>query len=100
MEKIDYNKHIKINPGDEIVLVKYYDHAQTKESLEEIRKKPLLLWCVGKIVNKHTNDPFYCLINTGAIGRFKKPLWRDIIMKNCIKSIDVIFTIPKSFDQE
>lgn len=93
------NEDIKIKPGDEIVLVVYYDHAQTKESLDQIRKNPPLLWCIGKIVNKNTDDPFHCLINTGAIGRFKKPLWRDIIMKNCIKSIEVIFTIPIGFDK-
>ncbi len=100
MNGINYNDNIKIKPGDEIVLVVYYDHAQTKESLDQIRKNPPKLWCIGKIVNPNTDDNFYCLVNTGAIERYKKPIWRDIIMKSDIISMKVIYKIPKGFEDQ
>jgi hypothetical protein len=95
--KIDYEKDILIKPGDKIYLIKYYDHSQTKESIEEIRRNPPLLWVVGKIVNEHTMDLFYIILNCGAIGRYKKPIWKNTVMKGDIKSKEVIYTIPEDF---
>lgn len=98
MDSINYDDHILLKAGDEIHFILYYDHATTQESIEEIRKKPLLLYCVGKIVNMHTDDPFYAVLNTGSVGRYMKPKWKDIIMKNCIKFMQVIYEIPKNFE--
>jgi len=99
MSEINYNDHIALKPGDRIHLIIYYDHAQTQETIEQIREKPILLYTIGKIVNEHTNDNFYALVNTGSIGRYKKPNWRDIIMKSCIISKKIIYTIPENFEK-
>jgi predicted fused transcriptional regulator/phosphomethylpyrimidine kinase len=100
MNDIKYDDHIVIKPKDKIHLILYYDHATTQESIEEIRKKPPLLWCVGKIINLHTDDPFYVVLNTGSVGGYIKPNWKDIIMRNAIKSMEVIYSIPEDFEQE
>ena len=98
MNAVDYS-HIEIKPGDKIHLILYYDHAETQETIEEIRKNPPLLWCIGKIVNMHKkDDPFYVVINKGAVGRFKKPNWRDIIVKSAVKFMKVIYEIPENFE--
>jgi len=101
MNNIKYDEHIAIKTGDKIHLILYYDHAQSQESIQELRKKPPLLWCIGKIINMHTDDTFYVVLNKGSVGRYLKPNWKDYIMRNAIKSMKVIYTIPENFgDQE
>ena len=99
MNRIDYDKHVKLKAGDQIHLIIYHDHADTQESIEEIRKNPLLLYCIGKIVNMHTDDEFYAVINMGSVGRYMKPNWKGVIQKSCIKSMKVIYTIPEDYDK-
>ncbi len=100
MNDINYDKHIAIKPGDKIHLILYYDHASKQESIEELRNKPHLLWCIGKIINLHTDDSFYVLLNTGAVGRYLKPNWKDYIMRNAIKYMKEIYTIPENFENQ
>ncbi len=98
MDNINYDAHIALKAGDDIYFILYYDHATTQETIEELRKKPLLLWCIGKIVNLHTDDNFYVVLNTGSVGRYIKPKWKDVIFKNAIKFKQVIYTIPENFE--
>jgi len=99
MSEIDYDLHVKLKAGDKIYFILYYDHGTTQESIEKIRNNPLLLWSVGKIINEHTNDLFYIVLNTGSVGRYIEVKWKDIIIKSCILEKRVIYTIPKDFDK-
>jgi DUF1009 family protein len=100
MDNINYEEHIKLKAGDKIYFILYYDHATTQESIEEIREKPFLLWSIGKIVNLHTDDNFYVVLNTGSVGRYIKPKWKDIVFKKAIKFMKVIYEIPKNFEDQ
>ena len=100
MNNIKYDEHIAIKPGDKIHLILYYDHADTEESIEELRKNPPLLWSIGKIINMHTNDIFYLVLSTGSVGRYLKPKVKDYILKSAIKSMKVIYTIPNNFEDQ
>ncbi len=97
IDRIDYDQHILLKPGDPIYFIVYYDHSQTKRTINDLRENPPMLYSIGKIVNLHTEDLFYIVINSGAVKDFKPPVWKNTIMKQDILYKKVIYTIPENF---
>ena len=77
---------------EEIYYFKYLDHGTTKGTINEVRQKPFVLWCVGMIANKDKDDPFYAIISDGAVDRERKPSHIEIIIKDAIISMTQLVT--------
>lgn len=94
-------EEVPLIPGDKIYLIIYKDHSSTvnenrsiREIIQEEKSNPHLLWCCGKIINYNDNDDFYVVLTSGAVNRFKKPYNYETIQKDCIVSMEVVYTIP------
>lgn len=84
-----------LEPKDKIWLIQYYDHAVARENIEDVRKKPFILWCIGKILNlDDTEDNYYFLVNSGRLYRIQPPLEYQVIFKKAIIKKEVIYVIP------
>lgn len=81
-----------ISVGEAIYFIEYLDHGKVFSDPKEIFKKPLKLWCVGKILSE--SDDFIAVICSGTIGR--KPSTEpsyEIILKSAITKKEVIYTV-------
>ena len=78
-------------PGDQIFLIIYLDHAETSKTLDEIRQKPFVLWCIGKITNLEEDDPFYVVISSGHLYHERNNIRKEIVVKGAIISKEIIF---------
>lgn len=84
--------------NDTIHLIYYLDHAVSNENLSEIKRKPFILWTVGKILNENSNDPYYFLISSGRLYRKNTPSTYEIVVKKAILKLIPIYKIPMNFD--
>ncbi|GAG77187.1 unnamed protein product, partial [marine sediment metagenome] len=65
----------------------------SRDSIEEIEKKPLLLWCVGSIVNLRGKEPYYAVVSSGTRLHERKPSHYVYIVKSAITKMEVIHRV-------
>ena len=84
---------MRLGKGSKIYYIEYLDHGISRDSIEEITKKPLLLWCVGFIVNLHGKEPYYAVVSTGTRFHERKPSHYIYVLKLAITKMEVIYRV-------
>lgn len=83
--------HLEV--GSEIHYIEYLDHGISRDSIEEIAKRPLLLWCVGYIVNPQGDEPYFAVVSSGTRFHERKPSHYIYIVKSAITFKKVIYHV-------
>ena len=86
---------MRLGKGSEIYYIEYLDHGISRDSIEKIEKKPLLLFCVGHIVNLHGNESYYAVVSTGTRFHERKPSHYTYIVKSAITKKEVIYRVEE-----
>lgn len=84
-----------LKTGESLYYLEYLDHGTSPEEIDEIKQKPLILWCIGKILNldQHHN-PYYAIISHGSryrnqnISRFEYVLKSAVLKKIKVHTIE------------
>lgn len=84
---------MRLEQGSEIYYIEYLDHGISRDSIEKIAKKPLLLWCVGYIVNPEGNEPYYAIVGNGTRFHERKPSHYIYVVKSAITFKKVIYHV-------
>jgi len=84
---------MRLEVESEIYYIEYLDHGISRDPIEKITKKPLLLWCVGYIVNLSGNEPYYAVVNSGTRFHERKPSHYTYIVKSAITKMEVIHRV-------
>lgn len=85
---------MELKNGAKIYYLEYMDHGSTPEPVNVVQKKPLILWCVGFIVNEEReNDPYFALISRGTRFRPQKPDKYEYVMKTAIVKKMIVHVI-------
>lgn len=84
---------MRLQKGDEIYYIEYLDHGISRDPIERITKKPLLLFCVGYIVNLSGNEPYYAVVSSGARTYERKPSHYIYVVKSAITQMKVIYHV-------
>ena len=79
--------------GSKIHYIEYLDHGISRDSIEKITKKPLLLFCVGYIVNLSGNEPYYAVVSSGTRFHKRKPSHYTYVVKSAITKMEVIYHV-------
>ncbi len=86
---------MRLEDGSEIYYIEYLDHGISHDSIEKITKKPLLLWCVGYIINLQGNEPYYAVVSSGTRFHERKPPHYIYIVKSAITKKEVIYHVEE-----
>jgi hypothetical protein len=86
---------MRLEKGSEIYYVEYLDHGFSRDPLEKIVKKPLLLFCVGCIINLHGNEEYYAVVSSGTRFHERKPSHYTYIVKKAITKMEVIYRVEE-----
>ena len=86
---------MRLEKGSEIYYIEYLDHGISRDSIESIVKKPLLLWCVGYVSNLHGNEEYYAVVSSGTRFHERKPSHYVYIVKSAIKKMEVIYRVEE-----
>lgn len=86
---------MRLDEGSDIYYIEYLDHGISRDSIEKIIKKPLLLWCVGYIVNLHGKEPYYAVVSSGTRFHERKPSHYTYIVKLAITKKMVIYRVEE-----
>lgn len=84
---------MQLENGSEIYYIEYLDHGISRDSMESVKKKPLLLWCAGYIVNLHDNEPYYAVVSSGTRLHERKPTHYIYVVKSAITKKLVIHRV-------
>ena len=84
---------MRLGKGSEIYYIEYLDHGISRDPLEQVEKKPLLLFCVGYIINLHGNESYYAVVSTGTRFHERKPSHYTYIVKSAITKKEVIYRV-------
>ena len=86
---------MRLEDGSEIHYIEYLDHGISRDPIERITKRPLLLFCVGYIVNLSGNEPYYALVSSGTRLHERKPSHYTYIVKSAITKMEVIYHVEE-----
>lgn len=86
-------KKMILKEGSKIYFIEYLDHGRSPDNMEEIKKKPLILWCCGYIVNEDEDEEYYALISIGTRFREQKPKMYNYVLKRAITKKIVIHVV-------
>jgi len=86
---------MRLEKGAEIYYIEYLDHGISRDPIEKITKKPLLLFCVGCIVNLRGNEPYYAVVSSGTRFHDRKPSHYVYIVKSAITKKMVIYRVEE-----
>lgn len=84
---------MRLQKGSEIHYIEYLDHGISRDPIEEIAKKPLLLWCVGYIKNPNDNEPYYAVVSSGTRFHERNPSHYIYVVKSAITKMEVIHRV-------
>ena len=86
---------MRLEEGSEIYYIEYLDHGISRDPIEKVEKKPLLLFCVGYIVNLHGNEPYYAVVSSGTRFHERKPSHYIYVVKLAITKMMVIYRVEE-----
>lgn len=85
---------MQLKKGSKLYYLEYLDHGSIAESIDNIRKNPITLWCCGYIVNEDKpKDIYYALISCGSRFRPLRPKRYEYILKSAIIKKEVIYQV-------
>lgn len=84
---------MRLEHGSEIYYIEYLDHGISRDTIEEITKKPLLLWCVGYIKNPDGKEPYYAVVSSGTRFHERNPSHYIYVVKSAITKMEVIHRV-------
>lgn len=88
---------MRLEDGSEIYYIEYLDHGISRDPIEKIAKTPLLLWCVGHIVNLSGDEPYYAVVSSGTRFHERKPSHYIYVVKSAITFKKVIYHVEEKF---
>jgi len=86
---------MRLEVGSEIYYIEYLDHGISRDPIQTILKKPLLLWCVGYITNLYGNEDYYAVVGSGTRLHERKPSHYVYIVKSAITKKFVIYRVEE-----
>lgn len=86
---------MRLEKGSEIHYIEYLDHGISRDPIEKVEKKPLLLFCVGYIVNLHGKESYYAVVSSGTRLHERKPSHYVYIVKSAIIKMEVIHRVEE-----
>jgi len=84
---------MRLEQKAKIHYIEYLDHGISRDPIEKIAKKPLLLWCVGYIVNPQGNEPYYAVVSSGTRFHERNPSHYIYVVKSAITKMEVIYHV-------
>lgn len=85
-----------LKAGEELIYLEYLDHGCSPEEIDEIKRKPLVLWCVGKIINpSDSHNPYLVVVSSGTRFRHQDTTNFEYILKSTIIKKEVIKIIEE-----